>query len=550
MGLLVFVMPCLYLNLKRIENNRDCFVLCYRHSVENIGCLEEVKQKISSDELENCINIDQKEAVNEFDIMAHLHEQNSQAKYIYSADHGIHRKELFDLLFQTRLKYFIVFLFAFYFILNIFLIIKYPKVDIPLTEIIPSQSYLKKHMVNHQSLFQVGPIITIAFMKQLNYWDKNNFTLIRNFLDDAKKIKSVDNLFEMNWLQETYFNSKQTAQFYQECEEIFTPLCFERSFNETITKLGSINGDMYYDDVVYSVAKSRHDSIENEIQIKSSRFYLQYKNFFGSTDEVDAMHELKFLAKEKYNLTEELIIFSPVFVYFEQLDELLTSFVSFFVLNLESIILVAFLFIFDVKSIVILAILVVSFVISILANLFLLGYSLNIITLIHFLMVPSFISEFFFGTGYLILYKKQQDDFFQKESLNTSNSDKHGGKNSEEITISTANDKHSVLETPNKNSLKEFFILKKGGFSIFVHKAFKKYTETSIVNTLKFIYYKSIKHSSFFLIFLLLANFSIMIFCTTYSFRTLHIILTSSFFNLFLHLYFFYPALNFLFGNF
>jgi hypothetical protein len=65
---------------------------------------------------------------------------------------------------------------------------------------------------------------------------------------------------------------------------------------------------------------------------------------------------------------------------------------------------------------------------------------------------------------------------------------------------------------------------------------------------LKFIFGKTVNHSSFYLLFILTVNFLLMNFCSTYSFKALYLILISTFLNLFLHLYLFYPILNCLFG--
>ena len=507
LGTLIFILPYLYFHLERIDRNINCFAVCYRHSFE-----DEDKEQDKANNLETEISVNNK-----------TEETEDNAK------NGI-----FDILFLTKLKFVIIFLFVAYFLFNLCIIYKYIKVDIPVTELIPKESYLKKHMVNHQQLFNVGPIIMFSFLKPLNYWNKQTFNTIRGFLDDAKKLNEIDDLFEMNWLQDTYYNAKQKSAFFPECKKDFNRLCFENTFKETITQLNSIAGDMYFDDVVYT----KHHNTTKGIEFKASRFYLQYKNFFGSTNELKVMHELKGLAKNKYNFsTDSLIIYSPVYVFFEQLDELFTSLSSIFVLHIESVVLVSFLFMFDLKAILILAMLIFSLVTSITSNLFLFGYSLNIVTLFHFLVIPSFISEIFFGAGYLMLYKPRKCLFELNPSTNKVE------KESGDATVSTLIDKstnaHSNLSSINENNS-----LKANSLN-----SFKNINDNTKWKQLTICYYRTIKHSTFFLLFFLVIIFAVLQLCSTYSFVTLYFILFSTILNLVLHLLFFYQALTFLLRN-
>ena len=66
---------------------------------------------------------------------------------------------------------------------------------------------------------------------------------------------------------------------------------------------------------------------------------------------------------------------------------------------------------------------------------------------------------------------------------------------------------------------------------------------------LKFAYDQCIKPTSMFALFIVMLNFSIMYSCSTYNFQTLYIFLMSFSFNLFLHLFLFYPNLLILFGT-
>ena len=124
------------------------------------------------------------------------------------------RFSLFHFLFDSKIKYVLLLLFFAYFLFNTFIFMANFKTNLPIIEFIPDQSFLRHHMVNHMSLFNIGPIITIAFIKPLKYWDRGTFRKINSFLAEAKQLDNVDKHMEISWLDETYLNSKAKAEFY------------------------------------------------------------------------------------------------------------------------------------------------------------------------------------------------------------------------------------------------------------------------------------------------------------------------------------------------
>ena len=104
---------------------------------------------------------------------------------------------------------------------------------------------------------------------------------------------------------------------------------------------------------------------------------------------------------------DELVLHSAVFPMLEQLGELVPSLITQLLIPLECSILVALLFI-EFKSALILALVHFSFVISIVANLFLVGLSLNIVTLMHLQLVPIIAIEYFAYMSYLYLFNTKQ----------------------------------------------------------------------------------------------------------------------------------------------
>ena len=97
----------------------------------------------------------------------------------------------FSLLYDTNFKYVILALFSCYFIANAFICSFRVNIDIPLSEILPSESYLSKHMTNHIRDFDLGPMIMLNFMKPINMSDISKWNKINQFIGDAKQIDGM-----------------------------------------------------------------------------------------------------------------------------------------------------------------------------------------------------------------------------------------------------------------------------------------------------------------------------------------------------------------------
>ena len=178
---------------------------------------------------------------------------------------------------------------------------------------------------------------------------------------------------------------------------------------------------MYIDDVVSTDYHTRiHiNNTEHEhhvFRINASRIYLQYKTWQGSIADLEAMYNVKSLARIKYGFApDELMIFSTINVLNEQIEEMPQSFLTIVLLSIESLLLVAFFLYFDLRSILLLGIMLVSCSVSVLASMLYFGYSLNAVTLMHFIMLPAFLCEFFFTSGYMFLFRAPKPE-----------SDRHG----------------------------------------------------------------------------------------------------------------------------
>lgn len=115
------------------------------------------------------------------------------------------RLDLFKTLLKSRiLRYLLSFLVLLYALFNLSVCSLKFHVGLPMVEILPKDSYTRKHMINHFELFDLAPIVTVNFLKPRTYWNINEFRRIRSFLDEAKQVKGMDKRFEWNWLQDTY----------------------------------------------------------------------------------------------------------------------------------------------------------------------------------------------------------------------------------------------------------------------------------------------------------------------------------------------------------
>ncbi len=457
-------------------------------------------------------------------------------KIVYSKLNEIKstKKDLFDLLFDTKLKYCIFFLFVVYFCFNLSILITKYKADLPVTDLIPQESYLRKHMVNHQQLFNVGPIIMINFLKPIQYWNVTKFKMIRSFINDIKNLSTVERLFEINWLQDTYYAGLNDATFNEDCQNPLNFSCFHRVFIDSIA-----NNEILIDDVNYN-----NSTDPKTFEIKSSRIYLSFQNFLGSQTEMNVMNDIKYIAVNKYNfsLNDDLVVFSSVYVFFEQMEELTPTFITFILLNIECCILISFIILFDLQTILIMTLILISLIISIASNIFLFNFTLNMVVLVHFIMIPALISDFFYSPLYSYLYSFK---FNQNKNDNLTESRKKKPKSSslsskcnENITPTTSCEESSLAD--NSASFKFFK-------SFFINKKIKP-NKTDPFKHLKYSYEKTMRHSMKFLMLLFL-NLFIILNCTTYSFRALCLILISFSFNSLINLFLFLPALLSIFGS-
>jgi hypothetical protein len=532
---ITFFSAFIVLHLKRVEQNQNCITFCIKHSSNNDSSanFSAKKQPINDNKIEASSG----------------NRTTNRIKRFFK------KINLFDLLFKSKLNYVLIVFFGIYFVCNLYVVSYRLRIDLPIEDLIPNESYLKKHSVNHNELYNLGPIIILAFMKPINYWNKTEFNRIRLFLNEAKTVKNIDPMFEMNWLQDTYLNSIQKGAFEPKCFK--RPLkfeCFYDAMKETVAGF-----DMYMDDVIYDDYYVKQDNVNTSEQhvfhLNSSRIYLGMSKFMGQIDELETIENLKWLARQKYNFSEEeLVIHSVVFPFMEQLSEIGQSILSIIVLNLDVMIFVAYFILFDLRSILILGVVLISCYLSIVSNLILFGFSLNFPILTHFIMLPAFFGEFFYTTGYLYLYyrsingtkeqKKIQMKFKKSTDVEDKNND--GGENNEDKCSQVLIEETNSCSSSSSSSTNDEKIAHVCDNSL---KTRITNNRKIRLNKLKNAYFKCFKHVAYYLIFIVILNLLIMHNCTTYNFKAFYYSLLSAFLNIFAHVYLFYPILLSNFGQ-
>ncbi len=445
---------------------------------------------------------------------------------------------------KKNYKYIVFFVFILYFTLNLVIIANNAKSDLPLIDLMPSESYLHEHMKNHEKHFALGPMLMVNFIKPLNYAHPETYDKIDSFIKDAQKINGITE-FTLSWLLSTKKNQKV---------QMDNELCATENecfFNGLAQTRGE---DTYFDDV---------NLVENNrsfIEISSSRMYLQMSKYTGSYDEVETWDNLQALAEEKYNFTKnDLFFFSSVYIFIEQLREIFPSVLSIFILSVECMFFGALVLVFDLKSIFIQLMIGSSLIVSIFSNLSLFGVSLNIATLFQLIMLPAFLFEFLFYTLYLFLYQTnsiESNHQFISENLHLititnqieetkAKKDIFHGTTSQNLSNCSAETSSGISQvTPNS------LITHDVNEELEKIVAFKPdWKETMKKNNIKFLMNESTDISFIYLIIMFLFCLSLIKNCHTYNFHSLFLILAITCFNILVHLYFFYPNLLLLIGT-
>jgi hypothetical protein len=517
-GLLAFFIPCMILNFKRLRKNKNFLLCCIKHSKsssnlrrphktykheskELLEANNEQTSKIETLSEESMNDSNSKNLVNSNKFGEENSEKTSEnhtAKTSMSAIGNSprcrkmtnRRKTAFDLIFSTKIRLFIVILFVFYFVFNIFVCVFMSKVDLPISKLLPSQSYLSKHLKFHRNYFKLGPIVTLNFIKPLNYTEERTISKIEMLKSDIKRLKGMSK-FEMNWLNATITEIDTNKQFDQSCEKPFSDDCFYK-YLQNVKEQQQFEADIQ----VYK------NEMTNEYTINASRFFFQFEKFDGSFREAELMMAIKTLVEEKYKFNKDTaIVFSSLFIYLEQLIEIFPAFLSVVLLSIDCLFFGNLLLLFDLRSIFLSILIVFSSFLSIFSWLFLFNISLNTVTIFEFLMVPAILFEFFHYFSYLFLYNNRSSSIVKIQLLEKFNSNVQDAESQSECFDHQKERLRCLRITLQKCSA----------------------SSTLLINCL--------------------ISFFVMIFCSTYLFRTLFVILFSTIFTITIHLFLFYPVL-------
>lgn len=502
-GQTTFFCPCLIIYLRRVKQNRNCLLFCYKHD-ESI--IEEQLAKLNISPESNSgdltIDLDTESQLTptktEVELQTRLKKIQSN-KFLRVVYKLLFKKT--SLFFGTRLKYLLLILFFVYFVFNLVFFSMYLRVEMPMAEILPKQSYLKKHLENHVENFDLGPVVMINFVRHFNYWEPEVQEKIHNFIHDCKNLPGM-NKIEMNWLKETLALLPINKYLYDECLQENSRECFMQNlknvlaFDQTRDDVGVFFNNKYMtsNDLQNSTIMIQ----KSNFTIPYSRIFLSLKEFTGSQENVQTMNQLKSLAVERYNFTtQDVMIYSNVFLYLEQLNEIYPTFLAIFVLSFECIYFGSLMLVFDLRTILIIQLVGISYFVSVIANMVQFNINLNIVTMMQLIIIPAFLFEFFYHQAYLFLYTVE-DGAQKNNSIGINNLDK------------------SIQKIK--------------------------------IRRLKFSFDKSSKKSAIFFLFIALFGLNFMYFCDTYNFHSLYIILMSISLNLFLHLTILYPVLIILIG--
>lgn len=260
-----------------------------------------------------------------------------------------------DFLKYKKLKVALLLVFIGYFAFNFTITITRLKINLPMLDLLPQQSYLYEHMKNHMAYFKLGPVIILNFVKPMKYWETSTKDKILSMVDDMKSLKGMSQL-EINWLRDVYdgMTNEYNIEFKDQCNQ--EKLEYYNYTNCFASVLGEyLNEEQNREDVVFKLnlgpemnkKPEVHDYklmvhqldkvvIPNQLLIKSSRIYLSLADFKGVRFEADLLNSLKDLAAERYNLTEDtLIIYTSIGSYLEQLDEIYPTVISIFLIFFE-----------------------------------------------------------------------------------------------------------------------------------------------------------------------------------------------------------------------
>lgn len=551
-GLVGFFCPCLFLYVKRVKSNRNCLLPCILHSSSEAKNAKNLSRYLNTNE-----QIAFNSNIQDIQDIQYMQDMSITTG---NDNHNNSDKPMCDYRKRTLVAFLIMTVFAAYMVFNAVIVFHNFGASLPVMSAIPNGSYVKKHMQYHFDYFELGPVVSLNFMRPLDYWNVSEQTRIRFLIDELHKKHGMTRL-ELSWLQDV-MPRISFLDMESDCDNKVR-VCFQLSLQDLspqylddfmLADKPKLNDPDYSSKMAELLDKSRL------VEITASRIYLQMSKFRGTMDEYNLMRYMKDLAREKYKYDDDtLIVYSAVFGYLEQLGELVPNMMAIFLITIECLFFGSLVLLFDLRSIALLMLVQGSFLLSVVSNMFLFGYDLNQITLMHLLMVPAFSFEFFYYLAYVYLFNmttngrtttkpSQNTPETTDTNLTTSNLTKETVSSESSANTTSIDDivniestpppayehahEHTTLPNSHNWPSSNGYIFARTPIKV-VHLAAENSANTSAV----------------FVTCICLFSFSLLGLCETFNFFMLFLILMSVGFNLMLHLYFFYPVLLTLFGT-
>jgi len=530
LGQICFFCPCLVLHMKSVARNKKNIFCCIYRS-ERVVNKSKPNTSYTNLNLNSPSPTDLPDSTDTPDTVQNQAEKNDESCSLFRKILQNWSFYKFNLLYTTKFKYVILALFSAYMVANMFVCGFQLKIDIPIKQLLPVQSYLSKHMDFHLTDFELGPMIMLNFLKPIKWTDTNEFNRILQLVADIQKIDGVA-MFELNWIKEQFKAQREFANYGLAGLELY------QSALDSVKQQAN-----YYDDVFYQTIN------DTEIVILKNRVYVQMSRFIGSAKELNVMEEINYLAYEVYKYPRaEMIIHSTIYTFLEQMGEIFPSIITLVMILLEGVFLGSLFLVFDLKSIFIEMLVFVSLIFSIFSNLYIFGITLNIVTLYQMVMLPAFLVEFLSYTMYLFLFKTP--DMPKPPSIDSKMSSDE--QNCKPLIYNNSNKSTSSSSTESINEIRNTEIVISLKAIDALAKTDKK-TSISLIETrlkrLQFVLNKNINLTSLYLLFISMFAFSVMGLCDTYNFHTLGLFLVITCINTFFHVHFLYPNLLSLFGT-
>ena len=241
-----------------------------------------------------------------------------------------------------------------------------------LEDLVSKKSHYHAYIKDNTKMIDLKPIVMFVIYEPLNYDDISTRIKIRNLYENAQKLDVMSKSLSLSWIEQ-YGNEpikyKRNPANLRENLKFFPP---------------------YVNDVVIEKVKSRNGT-KAEYQIAASRFYLQYKALYFSSEDAKPMNLLRKLCDES---GLPILAYSMPFKYYEQFEKTMPNIVQAFVISTEAMFIIALIFIPDLVSVICIILSMFSIMIGLIGAMNLMSLSLSTITMIIVIMGIGFCIDF------------------------------------------------------------------------------------------------------------------------------------------------------------